>query len=144
MNHWLFLFRLNHKRVRQAIAEAEARTSGEIRVYVTHRKCGDPVAEAQKKFHKLGMAATKHRNGVLIFVAPRSRNFAVIGDQGVHEKCGDVFWREVADAISVELRAGRLTDAMVHAVEKTGVLLASHFPPDAGTGNELPDRIETD
>ena len=144
MNHWLFLFRLKQKRVMQAIAEAEARTSGEIRVYVTHRKCADAFEEARKKFQSLGMTGTKHRNGVLIFIAPRSTNFAVIGDKGVHDKCGETFWREVADAMSAELRAGRLTEALVHAVETTAALLAQHFPPDSGTGNELPDQIQTD
>jgi uncharacterized membrane protein len=144
MNHWLFLFRLKQKRVMQAIAEAEARTSGEIRVFVTHRKCVATLADAQMQFDKLGMTNTKQRNAVLIFIAPRSRNFAVIGDQGVHEKCGDTFWREVADAMSAELHTGKLTDALVHAVEKAGALLAQHFPPHEGTGNELPDKIVTD
>jgi uncharacterized membrane protein len=144
MNHWLFLFRLKQKHVMQAIAAAEARTSGEIRVYVTHKKCTDPLVEGRVQFDKIGMMNTKHRNAVLLFIAPRSSNFAVIGDRGVHEKCGDAFWREVADAMSSELRTGNLTDALVHAVEKAGALLAQHFPPDEGTGNELPDRIAMD
>ena len=31
------------------------------------------------------MTATRDRNGVLIFVAPRAQKFAVIGDSGIHE-----------------------------------------------------------
>lgn len=144
MNHWFFLFRLRHKRVVQAIAEAEAHTSGEIRVFVTHLKCPDPMLAAREHFEKLGMQQTKHRNGVLIFLAPRTRNFAVIGDAGVHEKCGENFWLDVADHMSAELRAGKFTRALVHAVEKTGELLARHFPPDPDNRNELPDRVITD
>lgn len=144
MNHWFFLFRLRHKRVVQAIAESESRTSGEIRVFVTHLKCPDPICTAQEHFEKLGMQQTKHRNGVLIFLAPRSQNFAVIGDEGVHEKCGDDFWLAVAAELSRELRQGRYTEALVHAVEKTGELLARHFPPDPENRNELPDRVITD
>lgn len=144
MNHWLFLFRLTHKRVVQAIADAESRTSGEIRVFVSHKKCHDPIIAAREHFEKLGMANTRHCNGVLIFMAPRSRNFAVIGDQGVHEKCGDDFWIEVAAHMSTMLREGKFTEALVHAVEKTGELLARHFPPDDDNKNELSDKIITD
>ena len=144
MNHWLFLFRLKQKRVMQAIADAEARTSGEIRVFVTHKKCADAFSAARVQFDKLGMMNTKHRNAVLIFIAPRSRTFAVIGDQGVHEQCGDVFWSDVADAMSADLRAGELTDALVHAIEKAGALLAEHFPPDAEVRDELPNDVATD
>ncbi|MEY4483093.1 MAG: hypothetical protein RL693_545 [Verrucomicrobiota bacterium] len=128
----------------QAIAEAEARTSGEIRVFVTHLKCADPILAAREHFEKLGMNQTRHRNGVLIFLAPRTRNFAVIGDEGVHEKCGDDFWIDVAAHMSTELRASRFTDALVQAVEKTGELLARHFPPDTDNRNELSDRVITD
>lgn len=144
MNHWLFLLKLRHKRVVQAIAEAESRTSGEIRVFVTHQKCAEPIFLARQHFEKLGMQHTKHRNGVLIFLAPRTRNFAVIGDEGVHEKCGDAFWLDVAAHLSAELHEGRYTEALVRAVEKTGELLARHFPPDTDNTNELPDRVITD
>ena len=144
MNHWLFLFRLKQKRVTQAIVLAESRTSGEIRVFVTHQKCADALSAARVQFDKLGMAKTKHRNAVLIFIAPRTRKFAVVGDQAVHKKCGDAFWRDVADTMSAEMLAGGFTDAIVHAVEKTGALLAEHFPPDAEKLNELPDEIATD
>ena len=144
MNHWFFLFRVRQQRVVQAIAEAEARTSGEIRVFVTHLKCPDPMCTAREHFEKLGMHQTKYRNGVLIFLAPRTRNFAVIGDEGVHAKCGEDFWLDVAAHMSAELRTGKYTEALVHAVEKTGELLAQHFPPDTDNRNELPDHVVTD
>ena len=53
--------------------------------------------------------ASPLRNGVLIFVAPRSRRFAIIGDQGVHEKCGESFWQELADAMSQFFKKGDFT-----------------------------------
>ena len=88
------------------------------------------------------MTQTRHRNGVLIFLAPRSRTFAVIGDTGVHEKCGDSFWRELADAMSEYFKRGDFTAGLVHGIERAGALLAEHFPPAAGDRNELPDDIE--
>jgi uncharacterized membrane protein len=144
MNLWLFLFRINQKRVARAIAHTETRTSGEIRVFVTHKKCPDALGAAREHFERLGMTKTKQRNGVLIFISPRARTFAIFGDRGVHEKCGDAFWAEVSDAMSAEMKSGHFTDALVHAVEKAGALLARHFPLEPGDSDELSNDIATD
>jgi uncharacterized membrane protein len=126
--------KLDHARVVAAIGAAERLTSGEIRVLIARHKAADPVASAQGQFGRLGLANSPQRNGVLIFVAPRSRSFAVIGDQGVHARCGDAFWAELAAAMSVHFRRGDFTEGLVHGIERAGELLAAHFPrsPDDG------------
>jgi uncharacterized membrane protein len=120
--------RIEHKRVLDALRRAEARTSGEIRVIIARHKAADPLAAAQAYFNKLGMDRSAHRNGVLIFVAPRSRRFAVIGDSGVHEKCGDAFWQGLAAAMGDHFRRGDFTEGLVHGIERAGELLAGTFP----------------
>jgi uncharacterized membrane protein len=129
---WIFShpLKIDHARIASAIAEAERKTSGQIRVLIARHRAPDPVAAAQHHFDRLGMIRTRHRNGVLIFVAPRSRSFAVIGDQGVHEKCGDAFWRELTSAMEVFFKKGQFTDGLVHGIERAGALLSEHFPPD--------------
>ena len=134
--------RIDHPRVVSAIAAAERKTSGEIRVVITRRKVADPVAEATRQFERLGMTATSQRNGVLILLAPRSRTFAVIGDTAVHAKCGMSFWTELASAMSGFFKRGEFTDGLVHGIERAGDLLADHFPHSANDRNELPDEIE--
>ena len=52
-----------------AIRKAEAGTSGEIRVYLERKHKGDALSRAAKVFHKIGMTKTRHRNGVLIYLA---------------------------------------------------------------------------
>jgi uncharacterized membrane protein len=137
-----FLDKLDHDRIVTAIKEAEAKTSGEIRVYVQRGELdGDALGYAQKKFQKLGMQATKERNGVLIFVVPRARKLAVIGDEGVHQKCGDQFWQELVERMRAHFQKEKFTDALVEAIEETGKLLARHFPKTAAPRNELPDEI---
>ena len=76
------LTEMDHDRITAAIATAEKHTSGEIRVYVSHRKVRDPRHAAAHQFVKLGMDKTKHRNAVLIFIAPESQNFAILGGRG--------------------------------------------------------------
>jgi uncharacterized membrane protein len=137
-----FLSQLDHDRIVGAIKGAEAETSGQIRLYVQRGKLeGDPVIAAQEKFQKMGMEATRERNSVLIFVVPRARKFAVIGDQGVHQKCGDQFWQQLIERMRVHFRNENFTDALVEAIQETGKLLASHFPKSAAPQNELPDDI---
>ncbi len=144
MIHWWFLFRLNAKKLSAAIAEAEGRTSGEIRIFITHKKCADPMAAAAEQFDKLGMSATEERNGVLLFIAPRSRKFAIIGDQGIHQKCGPEFWQQLATAMTAAFKGGKLTEGLSQAVRQAGELLAEHFPRKEDDRNELPDDVATD
>ena len=137
-----FLNKLDHDRIVAAIRAAEAKTSGQVRVYIQRGELdGDALDYAQKKFHKLGMQATKERNGVLIFVVPRARKFAVIGDEGVHQKCGDQFWQQLVERMRVHFQDGNFTDALVEAIEEVGKILARHFPKTTAAQNELPDEI---
>jgi uncharacterized membrane protein len=117
-----------HERVVAALREAEERTTGEIRVVVARHKASDPVTAAQAYFKKFGMAKAQFRNGVLIFVAPRSRNFAVVGDQGIHEKCGEEAWAGIAKSMSERFRGGDFTEGIVHGIERAGEILAKAFP----------------
>jgi uncharacterized membrane protein len=136
-----FLNRLDEERLVAEIAAAEQRTSGEIRVWVSSRTVEDPVVRAQQRFEQLGMTRTRERNGVLLYFAPRSQKFAVIGDTGVHAKCGQVFWNEVVAEIAAELRAEHFTEAVTAAVRKIGDFLGRHFPRQADDRNELPNEI---
>src|SRR5690349_12725330 len=123
-----FLSKLDHDKVVAAVRAAEQKTSGEIRVFISRHSPEDPIAEAQRDFDKLGMGKTKEKNGVLIFVAPRARKFAVIGDSGVHAKCGNAFWQALASEMTGHFKAGAFTEGIIHAVTKAGELLAEHFP----------------
>jgi uncharacterized membrane protein len=123
-----FSKQLHHENIVTAIREAEQKTSGEIRVLISHKHVDDAVVTAQKEFIRLGLDQSAERNGVLIFVAPRSKKFAVIGDAAVHAQCGDVFWRQLADAMSDYFRQGDFSAGIAHGIQKAGELLAEHFP----------------
>jgi uncharacterized membrane protein len=135
-------FPLDESRVVASIAAAEQRTSGEIRVVVSPQKTDTPMLAAEKQFERLGMNKTAARNGILIFVAPASHRFAVIGDRGIHEKCGATFWEDLAVAMTERFKRGDFTDALVLGIERSGALLAEHFPRRPDDRNELPDHIE--
>src|SRR5687768_4448112 len=140
-----FLGQLEHGRIVEAIRAAEGRSRGEVRVHVSSQKVDDAQAAARAQFDALGMAQTAERNSVLIYVAPESQTFAVIGDSGIHEHCGAAFWSDVAAAMQDDFRAGRFTDGLVKGVERTGAALAEKFPrTDAADRNELSDDVSED
>jgi len=139
-----FLSQLDHDSVVAAIAEAERATSGQIRVHITRRRPSDLEARARRRFEKLGMTQTRNRNGVLIYIAPNLRRFQVLGDAGVHEKCGDDFWKETAAEMEEQFRRGAFTAGILRGVQKVGRLLAEHFPRGTETANELPDEVTED
>jgi uncharacterized membrane protein len=137
-----FLSKLEHDRIVHAIREAEAKTSGQIRVYIQRGKLIiDPLTAAQKKFHRLRMHKTPDRNAVLILVAPRAHRFAVVGDKAIHEKCGEKFWQGLVDGMRAHFRNEKFSHAIVEAVEEIGKLLAAHFPKTRAARNELSDEI---
>ncbi len=126
-----------------AIAAAEQRTSGEIRVHL-EKKCApdQAYAEAVRWFEKLRMHQTQERNGILFFLAPESRAFAVVGDSGIHACVGESFWIDVREVALAHFREGRLGDGLVAAIHLCGEQLHAHFPFDGTTDqNELSDEI---
>ncbi len=137
-----FIRQLEHDRIVEAIKKAEAKTSGQIRVFLQRGKFEeDALVRAQKKFIQLGMEKTAERNAVLIMVAPRMQKFAVIGDEGVHAKCGEQFWEELVARMRQHFLREDFTEALLEAVEATGALLAKYFPRTGPAANELPDEV---
>jgi uncharacterized membrane protein len=137
-----FISNLDHDRIVAAIRAAESKTSGQIRIYIQrgHLK-ENPLAAAQKTFADLKMEQTKDRNAVLIWMAPRARKLAVIGDEGIHQKCGDSLWQSVVLKMTDHFKKERFTDAIVDAIGELGAVLSAHFPHQAGGQNELPDAV---
>jgi len=129
-------------RVKAAIAAAERRTSGELRVAVARFYFwGDVLRAAESAFKRLHMDRTRRRNAVLIFLAPRLRRFAVVGDVGVHAHVTAAFWKEIADALARAFRARDLTGGLERALATIGDKLAEPFPPEPDDENELRDDV---
>ncbi|HEX4639602.1 MAG TPA: TPM domain-containing protein [Chthoniobacterales bacterium] len=137
-----FLSKLEHDRIVQAIRDAESKTSGQIRVFIQRGKLNvDPLSAAQKRFHRLGMQKTPERNAVLIFVAPRAHKFAVIGDEGIHRKCGEDLWQRIVRQMREHFQNENFSDAIVDAIRETGDALAEQFPARSTSSGGLPDEV---
>jgi len=127
----------------QAIRSAEQRTSGELRLYVeNHNRFVEPLDRAAEVFLSLKMGETELKNAVLVYVAVKDRQLAILGDSGIHEKVGSEFWNaEVAKMISL-IRDQQLSVGIINIIKDIGEALCNHFPYDADVDkNELPDEI---
>lgn len=131
------------QRILEAIRLAEQKTSGEIRVFVETRcKFVDPLDRAAEIFWKLKMDQTKDRNAVLVYIAWRDRQFAVVADEGIHQKVGQEFWEKEVKAMREEFSQQHYVDALIQVIRDIGDALHAHFPYERTTDkNELPDDI---
>jgi uncharacterized membrane protein len=138
-----FFSRDEQERIVNAIRLAEQQTSGEIRVY-TESRCRfvDPIDRAAEVFWGLKMDMTKDRNGVLVYIAMKDRQFAILADQGIHEKVGQAFWNEEVSVMKKHFNNALPADAIEAVITDVGQALRTHFPYDRATDkNELPDDL---
>lgn len=138
-----FFSELEKNQIVAAIREAETQTSGEIRVYV-ERRCRfvDPLDRAAEVFSLLDMGKTSGHNAVLLYLAVKDRQLAVFGDQAIHEKVGEDFWRDEVTQMLTRFQKDDYADAVSKVIHDIGDALKYHFPYDRQSDiNELPDDI---
>jgi uncharacterized membrane protein len=127
-----FLSKLEHDAIVKAIRDAESKTSGEIRVFIQRGELkDDPVVAAQRRFHRLGLHKNEQHNAALIFVAPRAHKFAIVGDEAIHQKCGNELWQRLVERMREHFRNENFTHALIEAIHEIGKVLAAHFPKES-------------
>lgn len=133
----------NKSKIVEAIQRAEKNTSGEVRVHIESKlkKKKSVLDTAVEVFHDLGMQETQLRNGVLVYVALDDRQFAIIGDRGIHEKVGENFWNAEKDQMTMYFKQGDIIGGIVYFIDQIGQKLKEFFPSQADDVNELSDEI---
>lgn len=130
-------------RIMAAIQEMERSTSGEVRLFVEDFCDRDhPVERAAEVFQLFGMFNTKQRNGVLIYLAEKSRMFAIWGDSGIHERVGFQFWDAEKQLLRSYLQKEEACEGLCQVIAQIGARLTQYFPADPDdNANELSDEI---
>lgn len=136
-----FLTSAELAQVRQAVREAELRTSGEIRVHLEDHIEGAILDHAALVFEQLDMHRTAERNGVLIYVSVADHQLAVIGDKGIHDQVGNGFWSDVIAAMLPAFKAGTPSIGLVLGVGIVGEKLGRLFPRVSGDRDELSNDV---
>ena len=133
--------RADSKLILNSIAEAEKLSSGEIRLFVEKTVPDNLPEHVIGVFKRLRMHHTLERNAVLIYLAMESRQFAIFGDKGIHEKMGIQFWTKEAADLHRQFSEGNVVGGLCNAIQDVGEVLKKHFPHQKTHGNQLPDDI---
>ena len=127
--------------LRQAIANAELFTSGEIRVHVDNYCLGNPVRKAIRVFKRLKMYETAERNAVLIYVSIKNHKLGIVGDVGIDEKVPEGFWDDEKNLMINYFKEGNYTKGLEEGIRLVGEQLKLYFPAQEADKNELSDDI---
>ena len=98
-------------------------------------------ANAVRQFLAHGVHATAGRSGVLLFVSIDEHYAEVVADSGITGRVPQHEWNAMVRDLTEGAKAGDLTTGYLRAIDRAGALLAEHFPPVDGDGNELDDRL---
>lgn len=137
-----FLSKQENERLHLALKQNEQGTSGEIRVYI-ESKCSyiDPIDRAKELFLSLKMFETIHRNAVLIYIAHKDRDIAIIGDNNIFHKTKNDFWYQHSKSLLKAFNNNNYIEGIENVIKAVGDELRLHFPSHGETKNELPDEI---
>jgi uncharacterized membrane protein len=130
-------------RIVEAVRNAERMTSGEVRVFVENR-CSymDAIDRAKEIFTNLKMYETADRNAVLVYVALKDKQLAILGDEGIHKKLGNEYWIAEVNKMISKFNKENYADGIIEVVTDIGEALKQLFPYSKDTDkNELPDDI---
>ena len=136
-----FLSKDEEAEIVEAIRLSEKNTSGEIRVHIEKESSMAPVDRAVEVFDMLKMDNTKDRNGVLIYIAVKSKQFAIYGDKGINEKVPADFWDTTKDTIISHFKKGNFKQGLIDGILKAGEQLQKYFPYAEGDTDELSNEI---
>ena len=90
-------------------------------------------------FSHLRIWDTAHNNGVLIYLLLADRDVEIVADRGIDAHVGAAGWEKICVDMETAFRAGQFERGVIKGIEAVSQLLATHFPPQAGGRNELPD-----
>jgi uncharacterized membrane protein len=136
-------------RISNKIKEMEKTTAGEICVSIKEKRSlfekRKSMRElAEKEFFKLGVANTRDKTGILIFLLLADRSFYILADRRINTKVTQKMWDNIKNDIQKKFARGEFCKGILHGVEEVGSILRKHFPIKADDTDELSNRINLD
>ena len=87
------------------------------------------------------MHKTELKNGVLIYLAVKDKNFAIIGDEGINKVVPTDFWETTKEKMSGHFQEGKFTEGLSEGIESAGTHLKKYFPYHPSDTNELTNEL---
>ena len=132
--------------IKEKIAEVEKSTCGEIRLSIRRKRTITEKLHSQhelavKDFEKLGMANTKSKTGILIFIIFGERFYDILADEGIHPKIHLTVWNGLELKLKEEFRKGNYIEGILHVIDIMGGILKEECPREDGDVNELDNDV---
>ena len=127
--------------VKQAIALAESKTTGEIRVHIDRKCAKDPLDQAKKLFLQLGMDKTEFRNAALIYFVIDDHKVAIVGDEALNKVVPPHFWEDECALMITHFKNGNISQGLCAGITEVGKELTVYFPLNDNEVNELSNEI---
>lgn len=133
--------------IQSALDAVERVTIGEIVLSVRSKrsfieKLYTPHELAWKDFNRLGVANTKERTGVLIFILFEEKYYDIIADEGLYSKISNDVWNELEEKLKSMFKENNYAGGILSLIEKMGEILKNEFPSRAGADND--DEIKNE
>ena len=85
-------------------------------------------ALAHREFAVRIVAPGTRRSGVMFFVSIGERYAEILADRDTHALAADGAWNKIVDRFLDAVKAGRLAEGIIEAVEACGTILEEHHP----------------
>ncbi len=128
------------------IKQMEKITAGEIRVAIKDKtpllKAKSSIKDlATAEFYKLGMADTRDKTGILIYVLLSKREFYILADSGINEKVKQLTWDNIRNEMQTDFKDGHYLDGILTTINKVGNILSKYFHIKEDDTNELSNKV---
>jgi len=104
-----------------------------IRKHVKQRAIGH--------FVEAGLANTKDRTGILIFISYQEKRIELLADTGINVLIPKEKWKDIVENLIKDIRDKNTGEGIVKAIDECGKLLSKHFPIKPDDTNELSNDI---
>ena len=96
---------------------------------------------ALSAFVESGVANTRDRSGVLVFLSEAEHRAVILADRGINERVAPDEWRADIEILVRALRNREAAQGLLNVVERIGGILAESFPPRPDDENELANAV---
>lgn len=109
----------HHSAIIEALDQASIQTPVEIQVLLSRNVLDfNPLKKCQLWFSKLRIGENSTHGGILIYVNTRLKKIALFGDEKIHKKLGQSFWKQSLRTLQAELRSTHYENAIAIAISK--------------------------
>lgn len=113
------------------------------RIIVSRKIRNKKVKErAIRHFMESGVANTRDRTGILIFISLLEKRVELIADSGINRKIDQIQWQHIVDNIVIGINEKKFVENLVNSIIECGEILKKHFPIKKDDENELKNDIK--